>query len=159
MFYRILSHLVVSVLLAAPPSVPGIYELSFLTNGQPTESILFVGDELVLKAHVTDSFGAPALGGSVTFQFCSRGGGKSYFQMDPAPSRECDIDRTGTWKSLLSMKVNPGTCPDEGPGFACMNFGFISSPRTIGFRFVYREQRSGIESGISTSKDAEWVIP
>jgi hypothetical protein len=142
-------------------SAPGTYELSFLThNNQPIpESTLFVGEELVLKAHVEDSFQSPALRGSVTFQVCSRRGGRSLFQMDPAPSRECDVEGTGTWISLITMKVDAGTCPGAGPGNACVNFGYISSPRTIGFRFRYAEQGSGIASAISQPKDASWVLP
>ena len=140
--------------------VPGTYELSFLThNGQPIpESTLFVGEELVLKAHVEDSLQSPALSGSVTFQVCSRRG-RSLFQMDPAPSSECDVEGTGTWISLITMKVDAGTCPGAGPGNACVTFGSIRSPRTIGFRFRYAAQGSGITNGISQPEDASWVLP
>jgi hypothetical protein len=149
----------VPLVVLSAPDVPGIYELSFLANGQPTESILFVGEELVLKAHVTDSFGTSADQGSVTFQFCSRAGGKSLSNMDPAPSFDCDVAGTGTWKTLVTMKVNPGTCGPDSVGYACVDFGLIRSPRTVGFRFRYVSQGSGIASGMSASKDAEWVVP
>jgi hypothetical protein len=141
--------------------VVGIYELSFLThNNQPIpDSTLFVGEELVLKAHVEDSFQSPALRGSVTFQVCSRRGGRSLFQMDPAPSSECDVEGTGSWISLITMKVDAGTCPGAGPGNACVNFGSIPSSRTIGFRFRYAAQGSGIANAISQPKDASWVLP
>jgi hypothetical protein len=60
MSHCILSSLIVAwVALTTPQAVPGIYELSFFENGQPIESILFVDDELSLKAtgghHVGDS--------------------------------------------------------------------------------------------------------
>jgi len=141
--------------------VLGTYELSFLRhNSQPIlDSTLFVGEELVLKAHVEDSFQSPALRGSVTFQVCSRRGGKSLFRMDPAPSHECDVEGTGSWISLITMKLSAETCPGAEPGNACVNFGLISSPRTIGFRFRYTEQGSGIASAISQPKDATWVLP
>jgi hypothetical protein len=148
--------------MSAAAAVIGIYELSFL--GTPglfpiEDGILPVGDELVLKAHVTDLLGTPASGGSVTFQFCGRSGGQSFFNMDPAPSRECDIDGTARWLTILTQKVTDGTCPGAGPGFACMNFGAVRSPRTIGFRFRYASQRSEIQSGISPSRDASWILP
>jgi hypothetical protein len=57
------------------------------------------------------------------------------------------------------MKVDAGMCPGEGTGYACVNFGLIQRPRTIGFRFVYTAQGSGILSGVSESKDATWVQP
>ena len=118
--------------------VPGSYELSFLTNDmQPLiDDTLPVDQELVLKAAVADSFGSPALQGSVTFQVCSLQGGRSLFQMDPGPSSACDVEGTGTWISLTTMKVNAGLCPGTGPGYACVNFGFVHNPRTIGFRCI-----------------------
>lgn len=139
--------------------VPGFYELSFLKSpgGQPIDSTLFVGEELVLKAHVTDSGGFDAQKGSVTFQVCSRGGRS--LSMDPAPSGDCDVEGTATWRSLITMKVDVGTCPGLGPGYACVDFGLVQHPRTIGFRFRYAGQGSGIANAISQPKDASWILP
>ncbi len=79
--------------------------------------------------------------------------------MDPAPSSACDVERTGSWISLITMKVDAGTCPGEGPGNACVDFGAVQNPRTIGFRFRYTSQGSGIDNAISQPKDATWVLP
>ena len=139
----------------AAQGVPGTYELTFMTpQGQPIlNSTLFVNEELVLWAHVEDSSGLPANGGLVTFQVCGnlRPGG-------PRPSGECDISGTARWTSLTTMKVTEGTCPwARGPGNACVDFGAVANPRTIGFRFRFTGQGSGIASGYSESKDATWI--
>jgi len=166
MFHRTFIGLMVSVVAssaapiqptarAAPPGVPGTYELSFLTGHlTPIDSTLPVGEELVLKAHVTDG-SVDAQSGAVTFQVCARpGGGGS----DPGPSSDCDIDGTRTWTRLSAAKVYPGRCPGEGPGFVCVNVGASTSPRTNGYRFRYNPQGSGIAPG-SATRDASWIIP
>ena len=127
--------------------VPGSYQLSFHDHsGQPV-STLPVNQELVLHASVQDSNGAPAQRGTVTFQSCSRG-----------PKAECRSGGPGTWVPLITMEVNPGTCPGLGLGIghACVNVGFRSSPTTIGFRFEYDSQGSGIGSGVSPATDFTW---
>jgi hypothetical protein len=167
MFHRTFIGLIVIVVASslapfqptAAQPVPGNYVISFLSNGAPISSTLPVGEELVLKAHVTDSSNVDAQLGAVAFQVCSRKGGRSLIKLDPGPSSDCDVDGTGTWVHLYTAKVNAGLCPEEeGPGFVCVNWGFISSPRTIGFRFRYTGQGSGIANGISQPKDASWVI-
>ena len=140
----------------AAQAAAGTYELSFLTSqGQPVSS-LPVGQELVLKAHVEDSAGVPAQGGSATFEVCSRKGGRSLARMDPAPFTECD-GGSACWIHLTTFKVDAGTCPGLGPGNACVNFGFISTPRVVGFRFRFSGQRSGIANGTSASLNFTWT--
>jgi hypothetical protein len=145
----------------AAQGVPGTYELTLFKDarGGITEitdlNPLFVNEELVLWAHVEDSSGVPASSGSVTFQVCRHG------RTDPRPSSDCDIGGTARWVSLITMKVTAETClalPQEahGPGNACVDFGFVANPRTIGFRFRYTGQGSGIAGDISDSKDATW---
>jgi hypothetical protein len=107
--------------------------------------------ELTLRAHVESSFG-PAERGAVTFQYCSLKGGprNDITQPDEAPSSACEIDGTGRWVNLLSMKVNEA-------GDAFMNFGVVRIPRTVGFRFRYSPQGGGIASGVSPVEDFTWT--
>jgi hypothetical protein len=143
-------------------AIPGTYEISFFSNGQDITPYLtlLVGDELVLQAHVTDAALVDAQRGAVTFQYCSLQGGRSLTQTDPAPSAACDLDGTGTWISVVTFKVDAGTCPwARSPGYACVDFGAIRSPRTVGFRFRYTGQGSGIASATSAAKDVSWVTP
>jgi len=138
--------------------VLGTYELSFCPG-----SILYVNQaELLLHAYVADSSGSPALSGSVIFQVCTRGGD---FHQDPQPSSACDIDNTANWQTLQApVKVNvAGTpfcgsvCLPVGPGNACGFWGVVSNPRTIGFRFKYLGQGSGIANRTSEAKDVTWL--
>ena len=140
--------------------IPGIYELSFhRNNGDPLlDNTLPVGRELILKAHVMDVFGTDAQTGSVSFQVCSRSG-KSLSRMDPAPSIDCDVYGTANWTNIITMKVTGEACPGGLPGYACVNFGACNSQRTVGFRFRFTGQRSGIANGVSASENATWILP
>jgi hypothetical protein len=137
--------------------VPGTYELSFCPG-----SILYVNQELILHAYVADSLGNPAAAGSVSFQACSRGSIRS-LGTDPQPSAACDIYGTAQWVSWEPpRKVAAGSCDLPGclpaeTGNACGFFGAVQNPRTIGFRFKYFGQGSGIANGISESKDATFL--
>ncbi len=142
-------------------SVPGKYELTFRSHQNVTVWSLPAGEELVLHAHVADPSGVPAPSGSVAFQVCSRSGGRSFTRMDPAPYEECN-GGSGTWVHLVTLKVDAGTCPAypgpgyEGPGNACANFGAIRNPRTVGFRFKYSGQGSGIANGVGGPLNFVW---
>ena len=129
----------------------GSYELSFYTNGLVPVTSLTVFQELILGAHVTDGSGAPAQGGSVTFQYCSLKGlpSNDINRPDEAPSAEC-ATKAATWANLISVPV-------DGSGNAYMNFGFVSIPRTVGFRFRYTGQGSGIANSVSAPRDFTWV--
>ena len=144
-------------------AIPGTYEISFFSGGQDISSdpTLLVGSELVLQAHVTDASLVDAQREAVTFQYCSLNGGRSLTQTDPAQSAACDdVDGTGTWISVVTFKVDAGTCPwARSPGYACVNFGAIRSPRMVGFRFRYTGQGSGIADATSAAKDVSWVTP
>lgn len=135
--------------------VPGSYELSFLSNGQPVSSLPvcqgLVCPELILKAHVAyASSGAPAQGGSVTFQYCSRNGPSNDIdRADEAPMAECESG-AASWSRLRTRDV-------DANGDAFMNFGFVSRPRTIGFRFKYSARRSGLADGLSAPRDFTWT--
>jgi hypothetical protein len=133
---------------------PGTYELSLCG------SILYAGQELILHAYVADSSGNPATAGAVVFQFCSRGrGGFSRGQ----PSAACDIDGTARWASLSQrLKLSEWGehclgCLPNSTGDVCVDFGANPNPMTIGFRFKYLGQRSGIDDGISEPIDVTWL--
>ena len=120
--------------ILAQPS-EGTYTISFL----PTSSGLGV----ILVAYVADASG-PAEGGSAIFQYCS-------LQGEPAPSADCD---TGSGGWVLWGKAGIIPPPSELAGHASMVYGLVPpSGTTIGFRFRYIGQGSGIANGVSESAD------
>jgi len=98
--------------------------------------------ELVLKAHVEISSGQPAQRGSVIFQDCE-------LKNHPAPFEACDSG-SGTWSFISTMHVDTN-------GNAEVDYGLVSTPTTIGFRFRYLGQGSGIANGVSAPMDVTWV--
>ena len=144
-----------SVALHAASTVPGSYELLFLSSGQIVPTLPVCGpsscQELTLRAHVESSVG-PAERGAVTFQYCSFKGGppNDITRPDEAPSSACEVEGTARWANLLSMKVNEA-------GDAAMNFGVVQIPRTVGFRFRYSSQGGDIASGVSAAEDFTWT--
>jgi len=140
--------------LAQP--APGSFELSFFINGptglQPVTSLTVLSDELILGAHVANGSGTAATGGSVTFQYCSFKGlpPNDITRADEAPSSACDSG-SAVWKNLGTVKVN-------GSGDAFITFGIVQIPRTVGFRFRYAAQGSGIANGVlQPPKDFTWL--
>ena len=140
------------VLIAARP-VPGSYELSFFANSLPPQPVtsLPVFRDLILGARVADASGVPAEGGLVTFQYCSLKGSRrnGIYRPDEAPSAAC-ATQEATWANLVSVPV-------DGSGNAYMNFGSVSTPKNVGFRFRYIGQGSGITNGASAPLDFTWV--
>ena len=132
---------------------PGIYQLSFYTNGLVPATTLVAGGgaELILGALVTDVAGAPAQGGSVTFQYCSLKGLPPHdiTRADEAPSSAC-ASGDGDWARLT-------TVPVDASGHAYMDFGIVMLPRTIGFRFAYTRKGGAVSSGVSAPADFTWV--
>ena len=149
--------------LAATPSAlsrqssqvnPGIYQLSFYTNGLVPVTTLVAGGgggELILGALVTDAAGAPAQGWSVTFQYCSLKGLPPHdiTRADEAPSSAC-ASGDGDWARLT-------TVPVDASGHAYMDFGIVMLPRTVGFRFAYTRKGGSVSSGVSAPADFTWV--
>ena len=139
----------------AAAAVAGSYDLSFFSNGQEVTTLSVCQPstcpELILRAHVEGGAG-PAQRGAVTFQYCSYKGGprNDLSRPDEAPSSACEIDGTARWVSLLTLKVDVN-------GDASMNFGYVTIPRTIGFRIRYSPQGSGIASGGSLPEDFVWT--
>ena len=132
-------------------AVTGSYELSFYTHGLVPVTSLTVFQELILGAHVATASGIPAQRGSVTFQYCSLRGlpSNDINRPDEAPSAACATG-DAAWSQLI-------TVPVDASGNAYMNFGFVSIPRTVGFRFRYTGQGSGIPNGVSAPQDFTWV--
>ena len=154
---------------ARPPSgIPGVYALTFhaqLGNGGFTEvSSLPVSIQgvptpsLHLKAQVTDASGNPATSGTVTFQYCSYGKPTNDItNPDEAPLEDCNSG-AATWVELRrAMRVNDGSCVHLGSPSACTGFGPVRIPRSVGFRFRYTRQGSGIASGTSPARNFVWV--
>jgi hypothetical protein len=137
---------------ARQTAVAGVYGLAFLDHSlQPVTTLTVGGPELILKAHVTDAFGNPAQRGTVEFQYCSLKGGppNDINRADETPSADC-LTNSASWARLASLSV-------DSNGNAFLNFGYVSIPRTIGFRFKYSSQGSGIASGISAPQDFTWI--
>src|SRR5687767_9861337 len=140
---------------SAAPGVAGSYDLSFFSDGQEVTTLPVCQPstcpELDLRAHVEGSSG-PAQRGTVTFQYCSDKGGprNDISRPDEAPKSACEIDGTARWVSLLSLKVDVN-------GNASMTFGYVTIPRTIGFRIRYSPQGGGIASGGSLPEDFTWT--
>jgi hypothetical protein len=139
----------VTELSARATLAPGLYELSFLSHGQPVQSLV-IGQEVSLKGRVLNaSTGLPATDGTIVFQYCSRPGPKGDItRADEAPKAECDAG-SARWATLVSIRVN-----QNGEAFG--GFGFVRIPRTIGFRFLFRSEKSGIAGGGSPELDFTW---
>jgi hypothetical protein len=137
-------------------AVEGSYTLNLAnTTGQIVSTLPTTGPgaELLLWAQVRDSSGGLAPGGAVIFEVCRRGGGTSTWR----PSAECDSG-VASWRHVSTRKVVEGCLPfAPEPGNACITFGFMPNPITIGFRYRYIGQGTGIANGVSPSKDMTWV--
>jgi len=144
--------------------VPGTYELAFfiVSNGElvsvsslPACTSGGVCEELILGAHVEEqSSELPAQGGAVSFQYCSYKGlpPNDITRADEAPTAACDSG-LATWNDLRQRsKVN-----ESGDAFGF--FGIVLIPRTVGFRFRYIGQGSGIANGMSLPRDFTWTVP
>ncbi len=135
-------------------SVPGSYVLSFVdTSRQPVSQLPVDDGELVLKGHVEDSSGVPARAGLATFEYCSYKGlpPQDITRADEAPLEACETG-DATWKRLGTVAVGELTAGD-----AYLDFGVVHIPRTVGFRFRYTGQGSGIAKGTSAPENFTWV--
>jgi hypothetical protein len=142
------------VMLAKGGTLPIVptYTLTFQDNSRQTVTSLVVGSELVLEAHVEDASGNLATSGPVTFQYCSLKGGapNQISRPDEAPSSAC-ADGTASWANLLMARTL------DQFGEVAMNFGYVTIPRTIGFRFKYSARGSSFITGTSAPQDFTWV--
>jgi hypothetical protein len=142
---------------AAQP-VPGTYDLFFykIVSGElvAVETLPVCTETectaLILNAHITDG-SLPAQSGVVTFQYCSYKGlpPNDITRADEAPSSACE-DGSAVWKSLATLPV-------DRSGNAYYDFGVVLIPRTVGFRFKYVAQGSGIEKATSLARDFVWT--
>ena len=130
----------------APTAAPGaVRHLSLLAQLVPgTGDISFVpgsGGHVTLVATVTG-----AEGGVVKFQFCAQKTGLEFgFPTIPLPSAECEPGGSGRWFAAATVPVVAGE--------ASFDFSRVSSGNTIGFRFVYVGQGSGIGNFTSPARD------
>ena len=141
-------------------SSPGSYELSFHVEvGDElveVQSLAVSGEELILKAHVEDAAGTPAQTGTVVFEYCSfKGRRNDITQPDEAPKEACELG-LAAWTRLGGVSVDAQSCAGPGSGNACLTFGVVQIPRTVGFRFHFSAQRSSIAKGMSEAKDFTW---
>jgi hypothetical protein len=133
-------------------AMSGSYQLQFLDSSLQPITVLPVSDgELILGAHVTDGAGNPAQGGRVIFEYCSLKGAPPHdiTRPDEAPLSAC-ADGSATWASLAGIDVNQA-------GNAYLDFGVVLIPRTVGFRYRYLGQGSGVANGVSSPADFTWV--
>jgi hypothetical protein len=151
-------------LISARPggATPGRYELSFnaFRSGVlvPVSSLTVLSEELILTAHVTDSAGVAATSGTVTFEYCSYKGlpPNDITRADEAPMEAC-ADGSADWARLTSVRIDAGSCPHLGPGYACMDFGVVQIPRKVGFRFSFSARGGPIASYVILPLNFEWT--
>jgi len=137
----------------AAPATLGTYQISCFTTGLspepctpgPTANTFetAVNTAVKLDAHVTDSSGNLAMRGLWIFQDCLLKG-------IPAPSVQCDSG-SGLWSNIQEVHFQSGLKFDVR-----IAYGIVSTAQTIGFRFRYPAQGSGIANGISNSIDVTW---
>jgi hypothetical protein len=60
-------------------------------------------------------------------------------------------------QSSVDLAVLCLGCLPADPGNACFDWGAVVNPRTVGFRFKYVSQGSGIADGMSLPKDVTWL--
>lgn len=142
-------------------AVLGVYELTFLGGGQEVSTLpvctATACPELALKATVQALDGAPAQSGMVTFQYCSLKGvpPNDIERADEAPKEACETG-DANWASLGSVRV---ILVDGAPQFPPLSFGSVQIPRTVGFRFKYSSQGSGIAGAASDPENFTWTSP
>lgn len=135
-----------------PSGTAGVYLLEFYSSQlNVVTSMQVMNGELVLGGHVEDEAGNDARSGSVTFEYCSYKGGppNDITRADEAPLEAC-ANGSANWARLTSVSVNTS-------GNAYMIFGVVRIPRTVGFRFKFSGQKSGIASGTSLPRNFTWV--
>jgi hypothetical protein len=107
------------------------------------------GEAVILHAHIEDSSNIPADRGLVVFQYCSRPGPSNDInRVDEAPREECDSG-DANWARLASVPV-------DAFGNAELEFCCPMITPTIGFRFKYLEQGSGILNLTINGEDFNW---
>jgi hypothetical protein len=115
-------------------------------SGTYVLTVVVAGLGAQLQAYVTDASGTPAQTGTAVFQYCrSRGA--------PAPAAEC-TSGLGRW----AFWGRAGIIADgQFEGYALMAYHLAPAPgTTIGFRFRYSGQGSGIANGTSLPVDFSW---
>jgi hypothetical protein len=144
-------------------AVAGTYDLTFWARVDGTYQIVsslpVQGPAMVLRADVSAG-GIAATQGTVVFEYCSykKGPANDINRPDEAPKEACEDGSTASWARLRSVTIDgDGGCRALGGGSACALFGSVQIPRTVGFRYRFSGQRSGIASGTSPALNFTWV--
>ena len=114
---------------------------------------------MVLRADVSAG-GIAATQGTVIFEYCSykKGPANDITRADEAPKEACEDGSTASWARLQSVSIADGvSCWALRGGSACALFGSVRIPRTVGFRYRFSGQRSGIAGGTSEALNFTWV--
>jgi hypothetical protein len=130
-----------------------------ITLARPAEGAVYLitthptqfGRGVVLDAYVEDASNTPATGGTATFQMCA-------LQRIPAPSAECSSG-SGSWVRVGSAGIIHTDPPGSNEGHALFTPDFLAPPSgtTIGFRFKYIGQGTGITNSLSgNTADYTW---
>lgn len=125
-----------------PPKEVGYYDLVFIFDTHT--------NNLVLRAHVTNSNGLLATDGVVIFEYCSYKGlpPRDITRPDEAPSSAC-ADGSGKW-----IKLNGRGIPVTSNGDALLFFSQVLVVNVIGFRYTYDR---GSEIADWHTDPADWV--
>jgi WD40-like Beta Propeller Repeat len=135
----------------APLATAGFYDLLFLdANTRLEVTTEPFGSPVILHAHIEDSTNNAANRGSVVFQYCSLKGRppNDIDRVDEAPLEECEAGNAN-WALLANVPV------DEF-GNAEWVFCCPMITPTIGFRFTYQPQGSGIAKHTIDPENFNW---
>lgn len=137
LFVMLSSVLTVTAGSVSAKPVTGSYKIEFPSGNQ-----LSAGSTIVVRAVVRDPVNlAPS--GTIVWQICKDSSGSG------VASATCDAG-TARWDSWFRDPVDPAC--------GCAQFG-VQNPnvQTIGYRYKYVGQGSGIANGISSPADAVWT--
>jgi len=139
-----------SLVTPTAQAIEGSYDLMFLdprTHAEVTNEPF--GEAVILHAHIEDSSNIAADRGLVVFQYCSRNGPPNDInRVDEAPKGECETG-DANWARL-------GSVPVDAFGNAELEFCCPMITPTIGFRFRYLGQGSGILSFTIAGENFNW---
>jgi len=131
--------------------IPGSYELLFLDPLTHQEvTMQSFGEAVTLHAQIDDASGIAADGGRVVFQYCSLKGRPSndITRVDEVPFEKCESGEAN-WANLAGVPVN-------ALGNAELVFCCPMITPTIGFRYTYMGQGSGIDNFTILPKNFNW---
>ena len=140
-----------SALIVQAGPVEDDYQFRFLHSRQEVSQLRF-GQPVMLQAIIKDASDAPAQKGLVVFQYCSLKGRppNDINRIDEAPLEACEVTGEGAWANLGSVSVN-------GSGVAEREVCCHLFTPTIGFRYKYLGQGSGIMNWAIIPQNFNWI--